>query len=475
MRKVLSLFFLLILFSCSLSAEEEAVKILEGYTGGVTSIQAGLYDIYSGGGMSIIVWDRFSFKKKLTITSPSVVNSISFDRTFIYSGHEDGIIRVWNKTDGAAFANMSEHTGSVNHVKVDGGFLYSASADGTARVWDKARRTPIALLAGHAGEVYSVKNDSARIYTTSGLSGANGYGQVKIWDKTTYQIIETREIHSNYVTDIEIRDDFIYTSSADRKIIKWNRIDWTKMCEFTGHLNKVNDIDVDGAFLYSVSDDKKVKIWNTADCSLLKTLSSHQFATTSVAYDRWKMFSGSYDSNVIVWNKDYITKCFDNDNICRDVCNFTVDNDCGCEGSYLKCGTACIIPHCTLDSDCDDSNSLTTDSCQNNGTCTSFCRHEQNVLNYSTPLRSFRTTGNNITSLSSLGNFVVAGSQNGSFFVWSRDNLIKTVHIGSLPITASSSNSNYILASSGSQLKVFLRNGYSLVWETETSSEITSK
>src|SRR3989344_4532269 len=49
--------------------------------------------------------------------------------------------------------------------------------------------------------------------------------------------------------------------------------------------------------------------------------------------------------------------------------------DFGCSSSTVCCNAACVIPTCTNNSQCNDSNPLTTDSCINPGQCNASCSH----------------------------------------------------------------------------------------------------
>ncbi|MEW6295926.1 MAG: DUF4382 domain-containing protein [Candidatus Diapherotrites archaeon] len=60
------------------------------------------------------------------------------------------------------------------------------------------------------------------------------------------------------------------------------------------------------------------------------------------------------------------------------------DEDSPCDANQLCCNDSCITPACTSNSQCDDSNSLTTDSCSNAGLCTAQCLHV-----YAGQLRTF--------------------------------------------------------------------------------------
>ena len=46
-----------------------------------------------------------------------------------------------------------------------------------------------------------------------------------------------------------------------------------------------------------------------------------------------------------------------------------------CSLPQILCNSTCITPVCSSNAQCNDSNSLTTDSCNNPGTCTASCTH----------------------------------------------------------------------------------------------------
>ncbi len=90
-----------------------------------------------------------------------------------------------------------------------------------------------------------------------------------------------------------------------------------------------------------------------------------------------------------------ITECIDDDGYCPVGCDSTTDNDCSetcgndqvdagencancpadisCDGGTLCCETECIVPACSSDSDCDDGDDCTTDTCSSAGTCIAAC------------------------------------------------------------------------------------------------------
>ncbi|UCD03602.1 MAG: S8 family serine peptidase [Candidatus Woesearchaeota archaeon] len=91
------------------------------------------------------------------------------------------------------------------------------------------------------------------------------------------------------------------------------------------------------------------------------------------AYAAWQAVSGGCTSN---------EDCYDGNECTEDICNTetgecsnppVADNTpCGVEGNVCCSGT-CTTPYCSIDIDCDDSESCTTDICYFAGTCTAYC------------------------------------------------------------------------------------------------------
>jgi WD40 repeat protein len=56
----------------------------------------------------------------------------------VYSGGDDGVVRVWDAATGQPVDAWPGHTGSVSAVAVsgDGSRVYSGGLDGTLRTWD---------------------------------------------------------------------------------------------------------------------------------------------------------------------------------------------------------------------------------------------------------------------------------------------------------------------------------------------------
>jgi WD40 repeat protein len=68
---------------------------------------------------------------------------------------EEGVIRLWDATSGAAIGELAQHEGNVEAITVskDGRLLASAGKDGRAIVWDLATLRPATTVAGHSSKL----------------------------------------------------------------------------------------------------------------------------------------------------------------------------------------------------------------------------------------------------------------------------------------------------------------------------------
>ena len=101
--------------------------------------------------------------------SASPVNAVAavHGGDILATGHDDGVVRVWDPGTGAALRTLKGHTGPVRALAADpaGGWLASAGADRVVRVWDPDTGTLLAtLIASEEGWAVLLPDGSYKLH-----------------------------------------------------------------------------------------------------------------------------------------------------------------------------------------------------------------------------------------------------------------------------------------------------------------------
>ncbi|MHC4942509.1 MAG: protein kinase domain-containing protein [Planctomycetota bacterium] len=125
--------------------------------------------------------DRITGKTVKQINRPDNMSvAFSPDTTKIVTGHENGLVKVWDLESGQELAILKGHTSKVYSVNYnpDGDRIASGSNDNNIIIWDAETYEQVAVLRGHTSYVHSV------CFSPDGtkLASGSGDGTVRIWD-----------------------------------------------------------------------------------------------------------------------------------------------------------------------------------------------------------------------------------------------------------------------------------------------------
>jgi WD40 repeat protein/tRNA A-37 threonylcarbamoyl transferase component Bud32 len=227
--------YLLILLLCPLAHSEEnlLLKTLTGHTNGVESV------------------------------------SFSPDGKYLASGSRDGIIKLWNVSDGSLIRTFEGHNDSVHSVSFspDGRYIASGSDDKTVRLWDTSSGVLVKKFKNHKGSVYQVVFSNDGRYLFSGGSDK----KINIWD-----VNEKKHIN-NINADIII--DYIALSTDNNYLIIGDKGGIIKVWDLFGKVflkTVSNDSTIisisDNGEYFITKEANKIKILNTLNQNIIRTI-----------------------------------------------------------------------------------------------------------------------------------------------------------------------------------------------------------
>jgi len=212
------------------------------------------------------------------------VSSVVVTDQYIISGSIDKTIKIWDLSTFELVASLEGHTSGVNSLVVSDKYIISGSYDRTIKIWDLSTFKLVTTLEGHTDIITSLVVSS--VENTTDLSDNIGkqyiisgsYDKtIKIWDFSTFKLVETLEGHTNWINSVAVSKDnkYIISGSSDDTIKIWDLSTFKLVATLEGHTSAVMSVAVSDIintpdkfgnnigkqYIISGSDDKTIKIW----------------------------------------------------------------------------------------------------------------------------------------------------------------------------------------------------------------------
>ncbi|WOL08341.1 E3 ubiquitin-protein ligase [Canna indica] len=287
--------------------------------------------------------DMWMYKELMQVdcsTNGEVLSIICF-RNRIFSGHFDGMIKVWKGHEDLLHLihEIHEHSKAVTSLAISqsGEKLYSGSLDKTVRVW--------AIHEGRISctQIFDMKDIVRNLSVTDTIACFTSQGagvKVLSWKGGSKNLNPSKNVRSlalvkgklysgcndSSIQEIDLATEILTTIQSGKK-------------KLLGKEHPIYGLQVCDGLLYSAGasvDGAAVKIWNTSDCSLIGSIQS-TIEVRSMAISRELIYLGSKTGTLEIWSKEKQTAvgCLQIGSNCRIQC-MDVDDD----GEILVLGTS---------------------------------------------------------------------------------------------------------------------------------------
>jgi WD40 repeat protein len=253
----------------------------------------------------IKLWDADGkLLRDLTGHEAAVVRlAAKIDGSLLASGDANGVVRVWNPTDGQTVvvlgADTAPITGLAFHPTTN--TMLTAAENGSVKLWTLPA-IPTQLLAGHTLAVTAVtlSVDAKRIVT----GGADA--SVNIFSGVDGKLVRALEGQAGPVSAIDLHDaSGLIASGGDDGVIRlWNEADGADRLTLRGHTGAIRDVDINalGDTVVSAGDDGSIRLWRMPAAATPLVGSTMPVLAVAVSGDGKLVASGSADKSIKLFN-----------------------------------------------------------------------------------------------------------------------------------------------------------------------------
>jgi G protein beta subunit-like protein len=235
---------------------QQPVLTLEGHTSSVTSLgfqRDGRY-LYSGSEDGTIkLWDlrNPTYSRSLDCHAPVRSVTLRVDRDEIISGDANGNVKIWdlggnskgpiNQVQPGDSGGLQSSIQAVD-ISEDSRTLVAVSNHGTVFCWDPTQPhalQPITKFRAHPLGTYCLHakiSPDCRHLCTTGSDGS-----AKLWDTTTWELSQNLQEHSKWVWDAAFCADssYLVTASSDSTARLWNLRTGEVVRQYHGHQSAI--------------------------------------------------------------------------------------------------------------------------------------------------------------------------------------------------------------------------------------------
>src|SRR5262245_46609730 len=231
------------------------------------------------------VWDVSSGHVLTAVPQESWVTALAFhpDPAFVATGHDDGVIRLWDAAGHHLVREFRLHKRPISAAafNADGSRLAVAAEDKIISLWNVADGKHLGNLSGHTDRI------PALLWHPSGNPVSAGWDTTaRIWDTRTLQPIILLNTHAPQVTALAVSSDGRLMASADSasQVHLWDFATKKSLHVVKGSETEIRCLafSPDGKRLAS-SGDHSIHLWDTQSGKALAGTGTRQVCPPSLA------------------------------------------------------------------------------------------------------------------------------------------------------------------------------------------------
>lgn len=163
----------------------------------------------------LLLWDVATQKQIARLEVPSWVTAVAFhpSRPLVATGHDDGVIRLWEIGQSDPIAELAEHELPVSALAfhADGVRLASAGEDRVIKIWDIATGRQIVAMTGHTDRIPAITWQPG----SECLVSVGWDATARVWDVATGEPRILLNTHDDQVLALAFTADGSLLATAD--------------------------------------------------------------------------------------------------------------------------------------------------------------------------------------------------------------------------------------------------------------------
>ncbi|MFZ4816630.1 MAG: TIR domain-containing protein, partial [Phototrophicaceae bacterium] len=257
---------------------------------------------------SVVIWNLAENRADLTLVGhEGAVRSVAWieGETQVASGGRDGLIRLWDATNGDLLQTLNAHAVVIHAEQFAAGSLTSVANDGQVTVWD--------LSTGEAQATYRIREGelvTSVAFSDDGRFALMGFDDTALlyWDVETEEVVHSLSGHEGQVDALDIAPagDRAISGARDNLVIFWDLSTGEALHRRADHVNQIIAVTFDhtGRWAASGSWDSKIILWDSRTGDAFWNYSGHTNGVSAVAFseDDGYIYSGAWDSRIIKWD-----------------------------------------------------------------------------------------------------------------------------------------------------------------------------